>query len=327
MKVSVITPSYQQAAFLARTIQSVLGQNYPDLEYLVVDGGSTDSSRAIIEKYAGQLAWWVSEPDGGQAEAINKGFRRATGEIVAWLNSDDMYAPGAIQAAVDYFTAHPEIGLVYGDALSFDETGHPLNDLTFAPWGLADLAAFNIICQPAVFMRRDVLAQTGLLDDSYHMLLDHHLWLRIAQETKIAYVPALWAFARHHAAAKNVAQAPKFGEEAFKLLAWMRTQPRLAAIVSQNERRVLAMAHRFNARYLLDGGMAWASLRAYARSFGQNPAICLQEWHRVIFALLSLVGLKKLGTLYYRIQKQNLPKSLEKLGQKNIHDLYQNPKK
>src|SRR5512138_875393 len=121
--VSIITPSFQQARFLEQTICSVLGQDYPELEYIVVDGGSSDGSRDIIQRYADHLAWWVSEPDRGQTDAINKGFARATGEILAWINSDDTYLPGAVSEAVEQLRAHPGAGLVYGDANLIDDDG------------------------------------------------------------------------------------------------------------------------------------------------------------------------------------------------------------
>jgi len=113
--ISIVTPSFNQAPFLRRTIESVLTQDYPHIEYILVDGGSTDGSQAIIEEYAGRVAHWESLPDQGQTDAINKGFARATGKYLAWLNSDDVYQPGAIAEAVDYLEAHPDVGMVYGD--------------------------------------------------------------------------------------------------------------------------------------------------------------------------------------------------------------------
>ena len=171
--VSIVTPSFNQAQFLEQTIQSVLGQDYPRLEYIIVDGASTDGSVDIIHRYADRLAWWVSEKDAGQAEAINKGFHRARGEIVAWLNSDDYYLPGAISVAVEAFHQNPEVGLVSGNVLAVDDTGRRLNVIRYDDWGLPDLMCFKIIGQPSVFMRRSVLEQAGFLDTTYHLLLDH----------------------------------------------------------------------------------------------------------------------------------------------------------
>ena len=127
--VSIITPSYNQVQYLEDTIQSVIQQDYPNIEYFVVDGGSTDGSLEIIERYKNKLAWWVSEPDQGQADAINKGFRKASGEIIAWLNSDDLYLPGAISSAVELFHENPTSGVIYGDAVSADANGRLLNEL------------------------------------------------------------------------------------------------------------------------------------------------------------------------------------------------------
>jgi len=322
MKVSIITPSYNQADFLEQTILSVLRQDYPDLEYIIVDGGSTDGSVEIIKKYAAQLTWWVSEADKGQADAINKGFRKATGDIVAWLNSDDVYAPGAIPQAVEVLVQHPDVGLVYANAVSFDQDGHPLNDLVYYDWDLVGLVSFNIICQPTVFLRREVLEQAGYLDERFHMLLDHHLWLRVASLTKIRHIPKVWAFTRHHREAKNVSQPEKFGEEAYRILAWMESQPDLAKIIADNRPVVLAMVHRFNGRYLLDGGKGWAALKSYLRSLVAHPGIALQEWHRILFALLSTLGLHKLGAAYYRIKKGRMPASIRAMGIENIDKLY-----
>jgi glycosyltransferase involved in cell wall biosynthesis len=134
--VTIVTPSYNQANFLEETIQSVLSQDYPNLEYIIIDGGSTDSSVDLIRKYEDRLAGWISEEDSGQAEAINKGFERATGEIVAWINSDDYYLPGAIRSAVEALEAHPECGFVYGDAVSINGAGEPFNVMNCGDWGL-----------------------------------------------------------------------------------------------------------------------------------------------------------------------------------------------
>ena len=178
--VSIITPSYNQSAYLEQSMLSVLEQDYPNLEYMVIDGASTDGSAEIISKYSNKLAWWVSEPDRGQADAINKGFKPARGKYIAWLNSDDLYLPGAVTQAVTALEAAPEVGLIYGDLHSIDANGYHFHTIHYKQYTLADLLAFRIIGQPSVFMRRDVLLQAGLLGTEYQYLLDHHLWIRIA---------------------------------------------------------------------------------------------------------------------------------------------------
>jgi glycosyltransferase involved in cell wall biosynthesis len=306
-RVTIITPSYNQAAFLEQTIQSVLEQGYPNLEYFVVDGGSTDGSKEIIEKYADRLDWWVSETDMGQAEAINKGFARATGDYIAWLNSDDLYQPGVIEAAVKVMEANPDACMVFGDVVSIDENGNPFNIMAYDDWQLKDLMCFNIIGQPGVFMRRSDQLKAGTLDLSYRFLLDHHLWLRLAQHGKMIHIAEMWASARIHPGAKNVALARGFGQEAYQLAAWMPYQPALADLYKKNRQKVWAGANRMNARYLLDGGEPAKALRAYIRSFFQYPPIALSEWRRMGYAAVSMVfNVDKFKQKYLDRRKQNL---------------------
>ncbi len=306
--VSIITPSYNQARFLEDTLQSVLRQNYPHLEYIVVDGGSTDGSAEIIKRYADHLAWWVSEPDKGQADAINKGFRRAAGEIVAWLNSDDLYLPNAITEAVEVFQAHPGAGMVFGDAVSSDAEGHLLNHLPAGNLQLINLLRFQIITQPAVFMRRSLLEKVNYLDPSYHFFLDHHLWIRMAREAEIVHQERTWAVSRYHADAKNVYMADKCGEEAYRILAWAESQDDLAAIMRENPRCIWAGAHKINARYLLDGGLAWPAFKGYIKAAVTCPSLLASFWHRLLFAGLSLLGGGFLAKWYYALKKQRAPR-------------------
>lgn len=288
-------------------MQSVLSQGYPNLEYMVIDGASTDGSVEIIQRYADRLAWWVSEKDRGQADAVNKGFARATGEYIGWLNSDDLYQPGSIQAAVEAFQAHPDCGMVYGDAVSIDGAGQPINVMTFHPWGLDDLMQFSIICQPGVYMRRSVLERAGYLDPTYHFMLDHHLWLRMLQLAPMHYVPERWASARFHAAAKNVAQAEAFGRDALRIVEWIEAQPGLAEPYYRLRRRIWAGAYRMDGRYLLDGGQPGPALRAYLRSLWAYPPAALSESRRILYAAASLfVNVEGLKQRYLQRRKARL---------------------
>lgn len=292
--ISIVTPSFNQAAYLEQTLLSVLEQNYADIEYLVIDGGSTDGSPDIIKKYALRLAYWASEKDSGQADAINKGMSRAHGGIVAWLNSDDYYLPGAVAAAVGAFDANPDVALVYADMLAVDQNGQTFNTFHYRQLTLEDLLSFQIIGQPAVFMRRAAFEKAGGLDTSFHFLLDHHLWIRIAAQGRILHIPQTWAAARYHAQAKNRAHAAAFGREAFRILDWAKTRPDLSYLLSPISHRALASAHRVDARYLLDGGQPAASLAAWTRALFIHPPTALTRLNLFGSALLSLMGLGKL---------------------------------
>lgn len=303
--VSIVTPSYNQGAFLEATITSVLDQDYEALEYILVDGKSTDGSVEIIKKYADRIAWWISEADRGQADAINKGLQRVHGEIIAWLNSDDLYLPGAFSTVVKYFQDHPQVGLVFGDLLALDENGEQINTLRYGDYKLQDLMTFRIIGQPAVFFRKDVLEKAGYLDLSYQYLLDHQLWIRMAGVTTIQHIPQLLAAARYHAGAKNVAAAEKFGEEAYRIVDWMHTYEKTSSIFPVIRKRVLAGACLIDGRYLLDGGKGWAAFKAYGRSIFLHPATGFREFHRMLFALAAALKLVRVENVVERRRKMN----------------------
>jgi GT2 family glycosyltransferase len=300
----VATPSYNQAAFLEQTLRSVLEQDYARIEYLVVDGASSDGSVDIIRKYADRLSWWVSEKDSGQGEAINKGLARAKGEIVAWLNSDDYYLPNAIASVVKIFEQNPDVVLVYGDMLAVDEAGQTTNVLKYTQLTLDDLLCFQIIGQPAVFFRREAYEAIGGLDTTFHFLLDHHFWIRIAQQGRILHVPQLWAAARYHAHAKNRLKAAEFGREAFRILDWVKSRPELSATVSGVGRRARASAHRVDARYLLDAGQPTSALGAWFRALSIHPPTALKRLNILVSALLGLIGLHTVRDLYLRWRTQ-----------------------
>lgn len=296
-QVSIITPSYNQVEFLEATIQSVLSQGYPHLDYGVVDGGSTDGSLEVIKRYEGQIDWWISEPDRGQADAINKGMERTGGEIIAWLNSDDIYLPGAVQKAVEVFRKF-DPGLVYGDALTIDAQGTPLNALRFGDWGLSDLMRFRVICQPAVFIKRKAWESVGGLDTTYHCMLDHHLWIRVAAQYNIQHNPNILAASRYHKEAKNVTIAPEFAREIFRVKEWMSADPDLAEKYEKDEKRILGGAYRLSARYLLDGNLPKQALFDYLHAVRMWPSYGLEHWHRILFAGLSLLTGLKAEDLY-----------------------------
>jgi glycosyltransferase involved in cell wall biosynthesis len=294
-QVSIVTPSFNQVNFLERTLLSVLNQDYPLVEYWVVDGGSTDGSVKLIDKYSKRLAGWMSEKDLGQADGINKGLALVNGDIVAWLNSDDMYLPETISRAVEAFAHHPEASFVYSDVDSIDANDKIFHRMRYGAWGLAELMQFNIIGQPAVFMRRQALEQAGWLDLSYHYLLDHHLWLRLAAVSQPYHLKGTpLAQARFHKDAKNVASAANFGPEAFRIAKWLGEDERFYPYNAQLHKKIWAGAYRINAYYLVEAGLNREALGMYAQSFKRCPKTALRDWKRIVLALPGKHGGKLL---------------------------------
>lgn len=204
--VSIVTPSFNQKAFLEAAMRSVLEQGYPRLEYIVIDGGSTDGSQDVIRAFSQRLAHWQSEPDSGQTEAINKGFALARGDILAWLNSDDVYRAGAVSQAVEYLQAHPEVGMVYGDADYIDSQGRTVGRFPAAPTDARRLRQGYVhIPQQAAFFRARLWRMAGPLDESLRFAMDYDLWMRISDLALLRYHPRTWAAFRLHGSAKTLA--------------------------------------------------------------------------------------------------------------------------
>jgi glycosyltransferase involved in cell wall biosynthesis len=171
VKISIIAPSLNQAPFIERSIQSLLAQQCRPLEHIVFDGGSTDGTLDILKKYSGQLRW-VSEPDKGQSDAVNKGIRTATGDVIEWLNSDDIYYPGAVKLAVEFLAANPELDAVYGMADYIAADDSIIDSYPTEPWYFPRLKDVYFVCQPALFLRRSVFERHGYLDTDLHYCLD-----------------------------------------------------------------------------------------------------------------------------------------------------------
>ena len=202
-QISIITPSLNQGRFIDRTIQSVLSQNVPNLEYLVVDGGSDDDTQDILRSYGDQLTW-VSEKDRGQADAVNKGIRMSSGEIIGWLNSDDVYYPGALPAIVSFFEEHPEINVVYGDADMIDVEDQVIQPYSTEEWDLERLKEICFICQPAVFFKRRIVEKAGMLDDRLQFCMDYEYWFRLGAVTPFFKLPLRLAGSRMYPGNKTL---------------------------------------------------------------------------------------------------------------------------
>lgn len=206
MKVSVVTPSFNQGTFIERTIASVAAQSGVDVEHRVYDGGSTDGTVAILERF-GRAVRWVSEPDAGQADAVNKGLREADGEVIGWLNSDDVYYPGALARAAAFLEAHPDVDVVYGAADHIDRDDRVLEPYPTEPWSFGRLKDRSFICQPAAFFRRRVLDRHGLLDTSLRYCMDYEYWLRLGRNgARFAYLEEELAGSRLHPDTKTLGE-------------------------------------------------------------------------------------------------------------------------
>lgn len=215
--ITIVTPSFNQAEYLERTIRSVVDQGYPRLEYIVLDGGSTDGSLDVIERYAPHLSYWRSAPDGGQAAAINEGWRMARGDVLAWLNSDDYLLPGALAAVAEAFGRNPQAYLVYGSMDRVDAAGRQLGSIGSKYRWRTLLLSRQLIPQPAAFVRRAAVERVGALDPSLHYSMDYDFFLRVVQLAPPVMINRRLAAATIHAAAKTTRDREPAKEETHKV--------------------------------------------------------------------------------------------------------------
>ena len=226
-RISIVTPSYNQGTFLEETIRSVLLQGYPDLEYIIIDGTSSDESVEIIRKYDPWITFWVSEPDAGQTDAINKGIRKTSGEVLAWLNSDDVYCPEALREIGKYFIASPHIDLLYGDCEMIDGSGRLFDRFNVRSGDAVQLLEENFIAQPSAFCTRKAWEKAGGLDENLHYVMDYDLWLRIfVGGMTSVYVPTVLSRFRYHAVSKSSVKSVQFGREYLDVLDKIGAEPR-----------------------------------------------------------------------------------------------------
>jgi glycosyltransferase involved in cell wall biosynthesis len=241
--VSIVTPSYNKGAFIEETILSIKSQTYTHVEHIVIDGGSTDGTLDILRKYGDSLTW-ISEPDKGQSDAINKGWGMARGEILAYLNADDAYVPWAVETAVDFLCQNPDVDMVYGDLDLIDEHANIIGQYRGAKFELVDLVCGrNMIPQPTVFFRRKVLDNVGYLDTNLHLAMDYDFWIRIGLKSRTGYIPKLLASFRLCAGTKTVEQSSKWTDDLLYILDKLFSNSALPKEIKDLKRKAYGNVH------------------------------------------------------------------------------------
>lgn len=228
-KITVVVPSYNQGGFLERTLRSVLDQEYPNLELIVMDGGSTDNSIQVIKKYADRITYWVSEKDNGQTDALARGFAKSTGDIQCWLNSDDLHEPGVLRKVAAYFEDHPEVDAVFGSTIWIDADDQPLrihHEMPFVRF--VWLHTYNYIPGMSMFWRRQVYERAGGLDPAFNLAMDADLWSRISRVGRIGHVRDIWSRMRFYPDQKNrtLRDASDREDQSIRLREWGTDRPR-----------------------------------------------------------------------------------------------------
>ena len=298
--VTIITPSYNQGQFLEETIRSVLDQDYARIEYMVFDGASTDDSGDILSRYAERLTYWESVPDRGQAHAINKGLQRAEGEILGWLNADDLLIPETVSRAVRIFSSHPRVDVVYGRLKRIDATGIrvptpdlPKDEITFSK---ASVIGESVVNQPGSFWRRPLMDQVGLLDESLQYCLDYEYWIRMALAgAEFLRLSETVAYFRLSADSKTVSQATAMAEEQLTVLEQVLQTPNLSNQLGLSDSQIKQQAQKTRAALQLHAFYGefrkrnWKTAAHWLRRAMQNdPQVIFQKrWYSLAAAGLA----------------------------------------
>lgn len=272
-RVSIVTPSFNQGQFIEETIRSVLLQGYPNLEYIIMDGGSADSSVEIIQKYAPWLAYWISEPDRGQADAINKGFEKTTGQFLAWINSDDYFYPGFVYRRVLAFQSNSDVDFLYGDVdEGWDIEPHKRRrygeDLSFSEL----LTTLRVsIPQQSCMWRRSVLENVGGLDPKWRVALDWEFFLRVGLKCRMKYLPGAVAFFRYHPCSKSISEESRWITEVPAMYDEFFMREDLPPEILAIKRQALAASHLYSARILCEYALFNAVVTELMRAYKIYP--------------------------------------------------------
>jgi glycosyltransferase involved in cell wall biosynthesis len=298
-RISIVTPSYNQGEFIEETIRSVLLQDYPNVEYIIVDGGSSDDTIELIKKYSPWVAYWVSEPDRGQSHAINKGFAKARGEVVAWLNSDDVLQEHSLMAIGRYFAENPACGLLAGRSEIRDISGTTIfwhvEDLPRSLGQLLEFPLGRYLAQPSVFFRRCVLDRVGALDERLHYAMDLDLWLRIAEHNQIEILPQTLSWIRMHEGAKTFRGNVQVYSEVETIIARYRYR-----VAGSKYRALVRATRRCKARACLKSGFnapcsAGQMRAAILDAFNHDKTVVFtRDWLGMVLRLILPLKLRRL---------------------------------
>lgn len=287
--VSIITPSFNKGPYIEETIQSIRNQGYTNTEHIIIDGGSTDETLAILKKYNGQVSW-ISEPDRGQSDAINKGWKIARGEIIAYLNADDTYTPDAVGIAVTYLNEHPDIGVVYGDGILTDETGKVLCPYHAGEFSMRELIyCRDNILQPAVFLRKAVYDRIGGIDEDLHLAMDLDYWIRAGLQFRIAYIPVPLATAKIYRDAKSVLLMHNYIRDYEVILKKVFSDPHLPPQLAFEKNAVYTYVYTKGGLDYIHLGMTRDGLGYIWKAFWMNPLQCMAD----VFVLIVKYGHRK----------------------------------
>lgn len=306
--VSIVTPSLNQARFIRATIESVLSQDYSNIEYLIIDGGSQDGTLEILNSYGGRIRW-ISEPDDGQAQAVNKGWKLARGEILGWVNADDLLAPDAVSRAVEVLQEQAHIIGVYGNCNFIDSAGKKIGEYGVRAYDYPALfiGSEDYIPQPSVFVRRGIVERIGFLNEEFHFVMDYDLWLRLGMVYTFAYEPKILASLRIHQQAKTGRALSGFARELIKMTRQLLIHPDLPEIIRSNKIQALGNAHLYAASYCFWAGETGQALHHLRESwnliaFPKRRAF----WFILFFSLFGKLGWRLAEILHgnpFRLEK------------------------
>lgn len=269
--VSIVTPSYNKGRFIEETILSVKNQAYSNIEHIVVDGGSTDKTLDILRKYSDSLIW-ISEPDEGQSDAINKGWRMSKGGILAYLNSDDTYTTWAVETAVEFLTKNQDVVMVYGKCNLIDENSNVIAEYPATKFNLGDLfSGWNMIPQPTVFIRKQVITEVGYLNADLHMAMDLDLWIRIGLKYKIEYIPEKLANFRLCEGTKSVSEGYKYEADHLYIFDKIFSDPELPKEIRRLKRKAYSGVHLTNVYYYQSTGDIKQAQKHFLKAFRLCP--------------------------------------------------------